>query len=620
MRKNLLLIFCFITLGLSAQNQLSTNNAKAVKAYRKALTQYINKADIIKQVKKVIKIDTKFVEPYWMVAELSGSKDAIEILQLAIKNKAYRTDQTLIMLADLYYKAGKYSNAVDEILLIDNNNLQKERLLNYYQAIIELFRDTVPFEPKNLIYANTGYDEYFPSVTADDKILSVTTSQRYGAYGEQEDMAYSKQVNGNWMPFLPIDDLNTANNEGSQTISADGRYMFFVGCNRQNGLGSCDIYYSINTNGSWGYPINPRSPLNSSEWETNPSLSPAGNELFFATNRQGLNDNSRSDIWHCDVEIMENGLLKFSDPRPLSNLINTDKTEYAPFIHSDNQTLYFLSDGHPGFGGTDIFVSRKDEGGVWGMPKNLGYPINTKDNVYGFTVNGAGNKGYISLKNTEEPQRGLDIYEFELYPAIRPRTMTYIVGNVYDADTRKPLEATVETFDYNSQKTIAESVSDRQTGEFTTFLPDTGQYGLNIRKSGYLFYSSTLEKSEEKLTVLLQPIKLGESIVLNNIFFEFNSADLDPRSEREISQLTAFMNKNSNVKVMIIGHTDNVGSYAFNQNLSERRAEAVVKALIDRGILRDRLSFKGMGSTQPVTSNDTEEGRAKNRRVESKIQ
>ncbi|MDR3327775.1 MAG: OmpA family protein [Prevotellaceae bacterium] len=617
MKKNLLLIGCLIVLGLSAQSQLSTSNTKAVKAYKKALTQYANRADIVKRVKKVIKIDPKFVEPYWVVAELSGYKDAIEILQLAIKNKTRMTDQTRMMLAGLYYKAGEYSNAIGEIQLIDDNNPQKQGLLNDYQKIIGLFRDTVPFEPKNLIYANTNYDEYFPSVTADDKILSVTTSLKYGTYGEQEDMAYSRQVNGNWMPFLPIDELNTANNEGSQTISADGRYMFFVGCNRPDGLGSCDIYYSINTNGSWGYPINPRSPLNSSEWETNPSLSPAGNELFFATNRKGLN--SGSDIWHCDVEIMENGLLKFSNPRPLSNLINTAKTEYAPFIHSDNQTLYFLSDGHPGFGGADIFVSRKDENGVWGIPKNLGYPINTKDNVYGFTVNGAGNKGYISLKNTENPQRGLDIYEFELYPEIRPRTMTYIVGNVYDADTQKPLGATVETFDYNSQKTIAESVSDIQIGEFTTFLPDTGQYGLNIRKSGYLFYSSKLEKSKEKLKVYLQPIKSGKSIVLNNIFFDFNSSDLDPKSEKEISRLTDFLNKNSNVKVMIVGHTDNVGSYVFNKNLSEKRAEAVVNALIDRGILKDRLSSKGMGATQSVAPNDTEEGRAKNRRVESEI-
>ncbi len=595
-----------------------TNSIKAKQIYNAAIkkSSTMSAEAFIAEMHKAIKADKHFIDPYWAIAKsrLDKPDEVIEILSLAIKNNAQKKDETVFRLAETYKSIGDYDKALSTVMQISDSNPAKTQIVDQYVELLQMIKSPVPFEPKNLIYANSERDEYFPSVTADDEILSVTRSE-FGNYSSNEDLYFSKKVNNGWGPFMPINELNDPSfNEGSQTISADGRYMFFIACNRPDGLGSCDIYYSINTNGKWSKPINAGSPLNSTDWESNPSLSPAGDEIFFTSNRQP--SFGGRDLWHCKVEILENGALKFSEPKNMGMTINSTRDDYTPYIHLDNQTLYFLSNGHIGFGGSDIFVSRKTDG-KWGTPKNLGYPINNEDNCYGFTLTGAGDKGYISLKNKEIPSNGLDIYELAIYPDIRPQVMSYVKGFVFDADTKQPIGATVETFNYNnSQNAIAITLSDRKSGEFTTFIPDTGLYGLNVRKSGYLFYSSKINNSKGILKVYLQPIKSGKKIVLNNIFFAFNSYELDPKSEKEIMQLYSFLQKNPKVSIEIVGHTDNIGSEKSNLILSENRALSVIQSLVKKGIPYSRLSYKGMGMSQPIASNNTEEGREKNRRVE----
>jgi outer membrane protein OmpA-like peptidoglycan-associated protein len=472
--------------------------------------------------------------------------------------------------------------------------------------------DTVPYAPKNLEYLNSDLDEYFPSITADGKIMSVTRSLQ-SDYDTQEDLYYSTNLNGIWLPLMPLTDLNTNGNEGSQSFSADGRYMFFVSCNRPRNYGSCDIYYSINTNGSWSYPLIAPYPVNTREWESNPVLSATGDELFFVSSRKpGLGG---KDIWRCDVKIVDGGLLEFSNPKNLGKPVNTEKDDFAPFIHADNQTLYFASNGHAGLGGSDIFVSRR-ENGIFSEPKNIGYPINTKENEFGIVVAANGNKAYISSWNRENPNRRLDIYEFELYPDIAPKTMKFIVGNVFDAVTLKKLDAVVEIFDYASQNTLSKSLSDKKSGGFTVFLPDKGEFGLNVSRKDYLFYSSKISFVADTLKIALQPLQKGEKVILNNIFFDFNSAELQNKSEKEIDKIVDFMQKNPTVTIVISGHTDNAGDTKFNQTLSENRALSVQAALVAKGIAGERLSVRGFGFSQPIAPNNTDEGREKNRRVE----
>ncbi|MDR1543056.1 MAG: OmpA family protein [Prevotellaceae bacterium] len=613
-----ILLFLINILTLTAQNNLSSSNAKAVKIYREAIYNepFLETKDFIAQIKKVIKLDKLFVEAYWTIANKQYFDDAIKTLNAVLKIKNMpKIAETQIKIAELYAFYKKYDNAIAETEKISDEKFinKKNELLKKYKITLQLRQDTVPYEPKNLELMNTDYDEYFPSITADEKYLSVTRSL-VGYYSSEENLFISKNLNGFWLPANPILDLNTNENEGSQSFSADGRYMFFVACRESD----CNIYYSINTNGRWCRPINAGFPLNTKDWESNPSLSPAGNELFFASNRRP-NFGGR-DIWHCDVQILDNGMLKFSNPQNIGKPINTEKDDFAPFIHADNQTLYFASDGHPSIGGYDIFVSRRGKNGIFFEPKNLGFPINTEKNEVALTVNSRGTTAYISAQNKEKPERRLDIYQFELYDAIRPKSMSYVVGNVFDAVSLKKLDAQVEIFDFRTQKTLSESVSDGKTGDFTAFLPDTAGFGLNIRRSGYLFFSAKVKASHDTIFVPLQPIKAGEKIVLNNIFFAFNSAELLQESEKEIAETAKFLEKNPNLKILIIGHTDNIGGVKFNQELSQNRALSVYNALINKGIATERLSYKGFGATQPIADNATDEGREKNRRVEFIIQ
>lgn len=641
-----ILLFAYNTYSYGQKQILSTANKKAKNIYTKAIEDRykISVDEFCSKMKKAIDADKMFVESYWAIADANNSdkERSIEILKLAIKNNAHRKDETLKKLADILKNMGRYGEAQTYLRQLSDTCKGRHTILDEYNQIMYMIEHPVPFSPQNLIYANTTKDEYFPSVTADDKILSVTMSSM-GNYASNEDLYWSKKDGGRWPAFVPIKELNSPTfNEGSQTISADGRYMFFVACNMPEGFGSCDIYYSICTDGVWTKPINAGKSLNTSYWESNPSLSSSGDELFFTSNRPPTYGGR--DLWHCRVEQLSDGKLRFSNPENLGQAVNSPQDDYAPYIHADNRTLYFLSKGHLNFGGSDIFVSRRGEDGKWSKAKNIGYPINKNTDCYGFTLNGAGDKGYISLLNTDEKERGIDVYEFRLYEEARPSSVVCIKGRVEIESTRVGSEkqrvgnkstsvgdkstlvgskstrvgtfATVEIFDYLCKKPFFLSHSDSKTGEFTLILPDSGEYGLNVRKPGYVFYSSKIDKTKDTLYVLLSKIERGKSVVLENIFFSFDSFELDPKSDNEIDRLVSFLKDNPSVAIDIVGHTDNIGSEKRNRILSENRALSVMKALVAKGIDPSRLVAKGLGMSAPVASNATEAGRQLNRRVE----
>ncbi len=663
----LILLFAYNTYSYGQKQILSTANKKAKTIYTKAIEdKYTMSVDeFCSKMKKAIDADKMFVESYWAIADANNSdkERSIEILKLAIKNNAHRKDETLKKLADILKNMGRYGEAQTYLRQLSDTCKGRQTILDEYNQIMYMIEHPVPFSPQNLVYANTTKDEYFPSVTADDKILSVTMSSM-GNYASNEDLYWSKKDGGRWTAFVPIKELNSPTfNEGSQTISADGRYMFFVACNMPEGFGSCDIYYSICTDGVWSKPINAGKSLNTSYWESNPSLSSSGDELFFTSNRPPTYGGR--DLWHCRVEQLSDGKLRFSNPENLGQAVNSPQDDYAPYIHADNRTLYFLSKGHLNFGGSDIFVSRRGEDGKWSKAKNIGYPINKNTDCYGFTLNGAGDKGYISLLNTDEKERGIDVYEFRLYEEARPSSVVCIKGRVEIESTRVGSEkqrvgnkstsvgdkstlvgsnptlvgskstligsekqyvgnkstrvgtfATVEIFDYLRKKPFFLSHSDSKTGEFTLILPDSGEYGLNVCKPGYVFYSSKIDKTKDTLYVLLSKIERGKSVVLDNIFFAFDSFELDPKSDNEIDRLVSFLKDNPSVAIEIVGHTDNIGNEKRNRVLSENRALSVMKALVAKGIDPSRLVAKGLGMSAPVASNATEEGRQLNRRVE----
>lgn len=616
----------FFSANLLAQVPLSTKNKKAIDLYGKA--RYTFESDNrISLLKQAIKKDKKFVEAYWMLADeynrINKPDDAIHLLKEIDNDKFDNKGITEIRIAELYYNDAKYDSALAKIKSLNDGGLVRQQmaLTEKYQNAIDLKNHPKPFHPVNLTKVNTRFDDYFPSITPDGKRISTTVLEtvigtEYS--GKQEDIYQSIKKDGDWQYSRPLPPpINTDGNEGSQSFSADGRYMFFVSCNNRNNIGSCDMYYSIREGKRWSPPINMGEPANSPYWESNPVLSPTGDELYFTSNRPG--GYGKQDIWKCKVTILDNGVLKFSDPENLGSVINTSGGEFSPFIAADNKTLYFASDGHMGMGRNDIFLSRKNANGQWTKPENIGYPINTNGDESGFVVDASGTKAYFASDKIENNGQGLDIYEIDLPKDVRPTPMSYVEGKAFDADTHRPINAHITIFDQKTNTKQSESVADRNDGTFTAYLPTKGQYGINADKDGYLFYSDTISTTNDSIFVAMKRIVKGNAITLQNLFFGFNSSEILPESNAQLERLYRFLLKNGNLKIELVGHTDNIGSSDYNMDLSLRRAQAVRQVLIQKGISATRIMATGKGSTQPVASNDTDENRQKNRRVEMMI-
>jgi outer membrane protein OmpA-like peptidoglycan-associated protein len=394
--------------------------------------------------------------------------------------------------------------------------------------------------------------------------------------------------------------------------------MVFTACNRKDGLGRCDLYFSTREGENWSEPMNLGSPINTSFRETQPSLSADGRTLYFSSNRAG--GRGQHDIWVSHLD-MNN---KWSQPVNLGDSINTGGIEMSPFIHPDGRTLYFSSDGLTGMGGYDIFMSRQDDNGNWSSPRNLGYPINTNRDEIGLIVNARGDKAYYS--SDIDLQKGKDIYVFDMPKSLRPEAVTYMKGKIFDALTVHPLKAQFELTDLNTGSVIHFSYSDSISGEFLVAIPTYHNYMLNVSRQGYLFFSENFamngsyDASEPFLKdIPLQPLQVGVSIILKNIFYETDSFALKKESVAELRKVVDFLQQNPNVRIEISGHTDNTGNPEYNQLLSENRARTIAEYLINAKIESERVRYQGYGMNMPVNENDSEVNRALNRRTELKI-
>jgi len=462
---------------------------------------------------------------------------------------------------------------------------------------------------------NTSADEYINSITADESTLIFTRKSNTGKHPIEE-LFISRKDSTGWKTSLLQFDTTQNVNTGALCISPDGNTVWYTLCGSRDGFGSCDLYVSQRHNQKWSSPQNLGPVINTSGWETQPSISADGTTLYFVSNRPGGKGNA--DIWVSKKDKND----EWGVPVNLGAPINTPEDEMSPFIHPDGNTLYFASKGHPGLGGSDLFLSRLGSDGKWQEPVNLGYPINTCADEISLLVNPAGNIAYVS-STQKGGFGGFDIYYFTLPAALRPSPVTYVRGIVTDADNDRPLNANFELINLASGKTEVKETSSVDNGSFLLCLKPGEDYGLNVSKSGYLFYSQHFALTEIKeagnpfiLNIKLQKIKTGSTTILNNIFFNTDSYEILDKSKSELDRLVGFLKLNPEVKILVKGHTDNQGDNKSNKILSENRAKAVVEYLINAGISADRLNYKGFGETSPIDSNQTEEGRAKNRRTE----
>jgi len=316
---------------------------------------------------------------------------------------------------------------------------------------------------------------------------------------------------------------------------------------------------------------------------------------------------------------------EFGIPVKLNDKVNVPGNKESVFIHPDNMTLYFSCDGLPGMGGLDIYMSKRQPDGDWGTPVNLGYPINTAGDDNSILADPNGKIAYFASERSGG-FGGLDFYSFELPPNVRPEKITYFKGKVYDAVTKRPLEASFELLDLTAQKSLYTSLSEKNTGEFFLTLTSGKEYMLNVSKPGYLFYSGNFSMNASTdlskpylMDVPLQPIDTGKVEPLKNVFFDTDKFDLRPESKAELDKLASFLKTNKTLKIQLRGHTDDVGDKKKNQLLSQNRAKAVYEYLITSGVEKERLSYKGFGDTMPVVKNDSPEHRQENRRTEYKI-
>ncbi len=646
----LLPFFILITTAVFSQEKSfvtkKTAKSKAVKFFKQGFEMTMNYKDdqAIKYFEKALKIEPNFIDVHIRLGGIYNERNQYAKSEEALErvNELAPDYQKNVpfLLGIVEMKQEKYGEAAEHFQqYLDagpKNERTKEKASRFAQNclfISKALANPVPFQPENLgPNVNTENAEYLPSITADGENLIFTRLLNR----QNEDFFISQKDGDSWKEAVPMEDINTLQNEGAQTVSADGRLLVFTACNRGDGYGSCDLYFSEVRSGRWTPPANIGRPLNTGAWESQPSLSADGKTLYFSSDRKG--SKGGRDIWYSTRKADGS----WEQPVNLKGPINTSQSEESPFIHPDNQTLYFMSNGHPGMGSQDLFLSRRNEKGVFGTPQNLGYPINTEGHEGALFVDLEGRMAYFSTdrefdyENSGETKRRrnhTDIYRFELHEAAKPQPVTYVKAEVIDANTYFPLVANIEFIDLETGNTFSNAFTN-QKGEFLVCLPLGKDYALNVSKEDYLFHSENFSLSQQQkredpflLTIKLQPISKDEAasnvpskpVVLKNVFFESGSAELLPTSVSELNRLKTLLESNPSLSIRINGHTDNIGNDQDNKTLSQNRAKAVYDFLIAQGIKAARLSYQGFGETKPIDTNETEEGRQNNRRTEFEV-
>lgn len=643
MKYILTILIAFGTLAATAQPVTEQNaSSKALKyldeGVQRGMAKYFDKA--VESFQNAIKEEPNFITAWIYLGDtyrnMHNDSMAVETYLRALEIQPDINSVYYQRLAEAEGNIGRYADAVEhiDIFLQDPDvkgslrNLAVHQKSNYAFAK-DAVLNPVEFNPENMgPEVNSDFPEYFPSISVDGSVLVMTRriddviSMGPGDARpiDNEEFFISHYENGSWSTAENMGPpVNTKLNEGAQSISADGRFLFFTSCdNLETGYGSCDLYYSYRVGDQWTAPENCGTIINTGEWESQPSITADGRELFFSSARHG--SVGSYDIW--SAKMGDDGY--WEEPVNLGNVINTPYSEQCPFIHPDGKTLYFSSEGHPGMGSADLFYATRDEAGNWSKPKNLGYPINTSNREISLSVSADGKTAFFSSDRDKAPN-DLDIFTFQLPEQVQADPVTWVRAIVTDARTKLPLKANVQLVDIATGNTIVTSTSDPTNGEFLIVLPVGKDYGLYVQREGYLFHSenfsllNVLPDAPFDINVALQPISQGEILTLKNIFFETASAAILPVSEPELNKVVDMMKKNPGMQVRVNGHTDNIGTEIDNQKLSQNRAISVKAYLVSKGIEDARISTMGFGESKPIDTNATEAGRANNRRTEIEI-
>ena len=629
-----LLIFGWLTVYHSEAQWYDPDkvNKKAGEIYARAYedAQEERYMESIANINKALKLEPRFVDAYLsragIYANLKKYDSSVIDFEKALELDAAYSATYLLPYSISLAGMGHFKKALDAVtsfLQYEKLNSQSIRAGNYRKSVYEFALDyeqkhpqnNYIFTPSNLGDSINGTAlEYYPSLTITGKKLIFTRR-----VNGDEDFYESDLVNEKWTGALPLQGkVNTNLNEGAQNISQDGEWIIFTGCNYPEGQGSCDLYISYKTKQGWSQAENIGPMVNTEFWESSPSFSPDKRDIYFSSNQPG--GYGGKDIWV--THRGTNG--KWGRPENLGPQVNTSGDESCSFMYADNQTLFFNSNGHQGYGQADLFLSKKINDSGWSKPENLGYPINTIDEEGSLIVAADGRTAYYASDKSDS-KGGLDLYSFQLRDDLRPPKTLWVKGQVFDAKTKEGLPSSVELTDINSRQLVSKVQTD-ENGNYLTTLPVGKDYAFKVNRQGYLFFSENYDLHDRSLDSIftadipLQPIETGASIVLKNIFFDSKETELKPESIVELNSVIQLMAENPKLKILISGHTDNIGQSKDNLLLSNGRAQAVVRYLLaSKQIAKERLQSKGFGAETPIADNDTEQGRALNRRTELSV-
>lgn len=602
-------------------------------------------------LKEVIEVDAEFAPAYYYLGCINVFKKennltaAEKYFKKAIEFCPDGMHDAYFQLGKIYFGLDKYDQAelnlkkyLDKPEEITDDSIQIEaaEMYDWAKTAMQLLSKPVSFDPEIVPGISSKFDEYLVIISPDNekafytRRIEVKDMSSWASEMELKEKFFvsnRKPQSGKPLSEIPFDSgqpmpdpFNMKLNEGGATVTIDNKELIYTICHMPertdpNQYINCDLYYTRFEFGGWS-DIIPIDAVNTSDhWESQPSISSDGKTLYFISDRPG--GIGGYDIYTSTRD--ESG--SWRAPQNMGKIVNSKGNEKSPFIHTDSQTLYFSSEGRPGMGGYDIYYARMDDNGTWQKPVNIGYPINSKYDDVGFFVSTDGKYGYFGSNNMSEGLGGWDFYSFELYEEARPEKVLFVKGTVKNEQDDKPVEAKIEIKNLTT-KEIREIPVDHETGEYVAAIKFESDFMLTVKKPDFVYESTYISKEDSSFAeptsvdVDLEPVQLGKAYRMKDIYYESNSADLTAESKKVLDEFIEFLNENPNIKVKIQGHTDNIGGDAFNLTLSENRAHSVYEYLVSRGVSSSRLSYKGFGETQPVDTNDTEAGRAMNRRTE----
>ncbi len=611
----LVIVFLFIATCTVAQTVPVSKDRKAERYYRSAVETFRRKEynTTLELLEKAAKTDSGFAELYLLRADVydrtGETEREIESVLAAFRIDPAKYSGYYYSLAACYFKLGNYTEALNHY----QNYLQKDKRLRYeaearknilncefaLKALNEQTKQEVS------LFIDSERDVYWPSldVTKETALYTQLDNGEENIWILKDGLRYSLS-------------LNTPENEGTQSITADGQMMYFTACGRPGGLGSCDIYVAYRLADSvWSRPVNLGAPLNSEAWDAQPAISADGRRLYFASTREG--GRGGSDIWYSTLLRRDlNGRQYWSEPRCL--YFNTPGDEMAPFLYYDNKTLFFSSDGYPGMGKKDIYKVDVEKGSE---PFNIGITVNTYRDELGFFVDATGKWGYFSSDVSGKKS----IYRYQLEEGVACPEASYVRLSVCNEQQLPVAPDRLTVVTVATGDTLAYYDEVYAHPGMLACVPAKSLLLVGVLKKGYMYYSDTLyvpmadHAHPHEKNIVLRQIRKGVSFVLKGIFFDVDAYTLKNESISELQQLVAFLKLNPEMNVEISGHTDDQGTDAHNYRLSEDRAYEVYKYLFTHHIKKERMVYKGYGKDKPVVPNSSEANRAKNRRTEIKV-